>query len=109
AYNYGRISTDRTHNLQVSYSYDIPGVAKKMHWKAVGYVTDNWQFSGITSSASGSPTNPTCGLTSGSAGVTGGYTGTPDLGTRCQVIGNPFSNIPTNGNGRVYYNPGAFA
>ncbi len=109
AYNYGRVGTDRTHNLQISYSYDLPNVAKKLGWKAVGYVTDNWQFSGITSSASGSPTNPSCGLTSGSAGVTGGYTGTPNLGTRCQVVGDPFSNIPTNGNGRVYYNPGAFA
>ncbi|HXE62102.1 MAG TPA: TonB-dependent receptor [Bryobacteraceae bacterium] len=109
AYNYGRISTDRTHNLQVSYSYDIPGIAKKMHWKAVGYVTDNWQLSGITSSASGSPTNPSCGLTSGQPGPTGGYTGTPDLGTRCLAIGNPFDNIGSNGNGKLYFNPSAFA
>jgi hypothetical protein len=112
AYNYGRTGTDRTHNLQVSYSYDIPGIAKKMGWKGVGYVTDNWQLSGITSSASGSPTNPTCGLTSGSPGVTGGYTGTPNLtgnDVRCQVIGDPFDSIGTNGNGKLYYNPAAFA
>ncbi len=109
AYSYGRVGTDRTHNLQISYSYDLPGIAKKLHWKGVGYVTDNWQLSGITSSASGSPTNPGCGLTSGSPGVSGGYTGTPNLGTRCQAIGDPFSNIPTNGNGQVFYNPAAFA
>jgi hypothetical protein len=109
AYSYGRVGTDRTHNLQISYSYDLPGIAKKMGWKGVGYVTDNWQLSGITSSASGSPTNPGCSLTSGSPGVTGGYTGTPNLGTRCQVVGDPFSNVPTNGNGQVYYNPAAFA
>ncbi len=109
AYNYGRISTDRPINFAVSYSYDIPGIAKKMGAKGLGYITDHWQFSGITSIQSGSPYNPGCGLTSGSASVTGGYTGTPDLGTRCQVIGNPFSNMPTNGNGQVYFNPAAFA
>jgi len=32
-YNYGRVGTDRPINLQVSYSYDLPGVAKKMGWK----------------------------------------------------------------------------
>lgn len=110
AYNYGRTGTDRTHNLQVSYSYDLPSIARKMHWKGVGYVTDDWQISGITSSASGSPTNPSCGLTSGQPGPTGGYSGTPDQGNpRCQVIANPFDNIGTNGNGKVYFNPNAFA
>jgi hypothetical protein len=108
-YNYGRIGTDRPINLQVSYSYDLPGIAKKMGWKGVGYVTDHWQLSGITSIQSGSPYNPSCGLTSGQNSPTGGYTGTPDLGTRCQVIGNPLTNLPTNGNGQVYFNPSAFA
>ena len=108
-WNYGRIGTDRPINLQVSYSYDLPGVAKKLGVKGLGYVTDHWQLSGITSVQSGSPYNPSCNLTSGAAGVTGGYTGTPDVGQRCQVIGNGLSNLPTNGNGKVYFNPGAFA
>ena len=109
AWNYGRASTDRPINLQISYSYDLPGVAKAMHWRGVGYVTDGWQLSGITAIQSGIPYNPSCGLTSGSASVTGGYTGTPDLSQRCEVIGNPFANIPSNGNGKVYFNPAAFA
>ena len=109
AWNYGRTSTDRPINLQVSYSYDIPGIAKKMGWKGVGYVTDHWQLSGITSVQSGAPYNPGCSLTSGSASVTGGYTGTPDTGNRCQVIGNGLTNLPTNPNGQVYFNPQAFA
>jgi hypothetical protein len=109
AWNYGRIGTDRPINLQISYSYDIPGIAKKLGAKGLGYVTDHWQLSGITSVQSGSPYNPSCGLTSGAAGVTGGYTGTPDAGQRCQVIGNGLTNLPTNGNGKVYFNPGAFA
>ncbi len=44
------------------------------------------------------------------ASVNGGYfTGTPDLGQRCNVIGDPLSNLGTNGNGQVYYNPNAYA
>lgn len=109
AWNYGRASTDRPINLQVSYAYDLPGVAKAMHWKGVGYVTDGWQLSGITVVQSGIPYSPGCSTTSGSLAVTGGYTGTPDVSQRCEVIGNPFSNIPTNGNGKVYFNPAAFA
>jgi hypothetical protein len=62
-------------------------------------------FSGITSVQSGAPYNPGCGLTSGAPGVTGGYTGTPDVSQRCQVIGNPLANIPAG----TYFNPAAFA
>ncbi len=109
SWNYGRASADRPINLQISYSYDLPGIAKAMHLKPVGYVTDGWQLSGITQVQSGSPTGPGCSLTSGSASVTGGYTGTPDVGNRCEEIGNPFVNMPTNPNGQVYYNPAAFA
>jgi Carboxypeptidase regulatory-like domain len=109
AWNYGRTSTDRPVNLQISYSYDIPGIAKKMGVKGLGYVTDHWQLSGITSVQSGVPYNPGCGLTSGQNSPTGGYTGTPDVTQRCQVIGNAQQNIPQNGNGKVYFNPAAFA
>ncbi len=108
-WNYGRISTDRPHNLQISYSYDLPGIAKKMGWKGVGYVTDHWQLSGITSVQSGVPYNPGCSTTSGSPSVPGGYTGTPDVTQRCQVIGGALTNLPTNANGQVYFNPAAFA
>jgi hypothetical protein len=104
-WNYGRIGTDRPINLQINYSYDIPGIAKKMGVKGLGYITDHWQFSGITAVQSGAPFNPGCGLTSGAASVTGGYTGTPDVGQRCAVIGNPLANVPAG----TYFNPNAFA
>jgi len=77
--------------------------------KALGALTDHWQLSGIISAQSGAPYNPGCGLTSGAAGVTGGYTGTPDVSARCEAIGNPLANIPTSGFGKVFYNPAAFA
>jgi len=104
-WNYGRLSTDRRNNLQINYNYDFPNIAKKYNIKGLGYITDHWTFSGITSVQSGAPFNPGCGLTSGSAGVTGGYTGTPDVSQRCEVIGNPLANIPAG----TYFNPNAYA
>ena len=116
AWNYGRLGSDRRHNLQVNYSYDIPGIAKHFNIRFLGAVTDHWSLSGITSFQSGSPYNPSCALTSGSASITGGFSGTPDLtgsnattAIRCNVTGDPLSNIGTNGNGAVYFNADAFA
>ena len=108
-WNYGRLSTDRPVNLQVTYAYDIPGIAKRFGIKGLGIVTDHWQWSGITQVQSGAPYNPGCSLTSGSPTVTGGYTGTPDVTQRCQVLGNPKSSLPSGGNGQVYFNPAAYA
>lgn len=109
AWNYGRLGTDRRHNIQVNFNYDVPGLAKKLGVKGLGYITDHWQLSGIPSFQSGAPYNPSCGFTSGTAGVTGGFTGTPDLGNRCNVIGNPNTGMGTNGNGQVYFNAAAYA
>ncbi|HEY4087527.1 MAG TPA: carboxypeptidase regulatory-like domain-containing protein [Bryobacteraceae bacterium] len=116
AWNYGRLSSDRRHNLQVNYTYDIPGIAQHMNVKFLGAITDHWSLSGITSFQSGAPFNPTCALAANSKNITGGYSGTPDLAAsnatsaiRCQIIGDPMANIGTNGNGQVYYNPTALA
>jgi len=108
-WNYGRVSGDRPQNLQINFNYTVPGLGKWLGVKALGALTDHWQLSGIISAQSGAPYNPGCGLTSGAAGVTGGYTGTPDVSARCEVIGNPLANIPTSGFGKVFYNPAAFA
>jgi hypothetical protein len=109
AWNYGRVSGDRPQNLQINFNYNIPGLGKKLGVKALGALTDHWQLSGIVSSISGAPFNPSCGLTSGAASVTGGYTGTPDVTARCNVIGDPLANVPASGFGKVYFNPAAFA
>ena len=76
--------------------------------RALGAVTDHWPLSGIVSSTSGAPFSPTCGLTSGAPSVTGGYTGTPDVSARCQVIGDPLAT-PDQRLRPVFYNPAAFA
>jgi hypothetical protein len=107
AWNYGRLSTDRRNNLQINYSYEIPNTANKLGFKPLGVITDHWTLSGIISFVSGAPYNPSCSVASG---ATPDYTGTPDVSARCLIVGNPLSNIPVaGGNGRNYFNPGAFS
>ena len=55
-YDYRLAWWDRPHVLVFNYVYDIPGLAKKFggpRW--LGYITDNFQLSGITTFESGSP------------------------------------------------------
>jgi hypothetical protein len=100
--NYGRLASDRRHNLQVSYSYQIPQLGKMLRSKVVGAFTDRWTLSGVTMVQSGAPYNPTCGY---SSGTLPDYTGTPDLTARsCLVVGNPNANVPAG----AYFNPSAF-
>jgi hypothetical protein len=57
---------------------------------------------------SGAPYDPTCSVTNGSPSPAS-YTGTPDLTPRCNVVSNALTGAGTNGNGKVYFNPSAFA
>jgi hypothetical protein len=102
AWNYGRLSSDRTHNLQINYNYDLPNAGKAMNSKILGIFTDHWSLSGITSVQSGAPFLPSFSFTSGTAPD---YTGTPDVSARISIVGNPYSNVP-NG---LYFNPSAFS
>lgn len=102
AYNYGRLPFDVRHNIQANYSYEIPGLGKKLNSKILGAVTDRWTLSGIVTIQSGLPFNP------GGPNVLGNgvdYTGTPDVGARVNVVGDPFANVPAG----HYFNPSAFA
>jgi hypothetical protein len=107
SYNYGRLPFDRRHNLQITYVYNIPNPVGGDH-KMIAYATDHWQLSGITSIMSGAPYDPTCSVTNGSPSPAS-YTGTPDLTPRCNVVSNPLTGAVANGNGKVYFNPSAFA
>ena len=49
AYNYGRLGFDRRQNMQVNWSYEIPGLGQKYHSKILGAVVDHWTLSGIFS------------------------------------------------------------
>lgn len=101
-WNYGRLSNDRRHNLQVNFSYNLPGPGQALHSKLLGAFTDHWIMSGIFSAQSGAPFNPGGPNVNGTAPD---YTGTPDVGARVNVVGDPMSNVPAG----LYFNPAAFA
>ena len=102
AWNYGRLGFDRRQNLQVNFSYQIPGLGAAMHSKILGAVMDHWTLSGIFSMQSGAPFNPGGPNLNGTAPD---YTGTPNVGARVNVVGDPMANVPAG----LYYNPSAFA
>jgi hypothetical protein len=102
AWNYGRLGTDRRHNLQVNYTYELPRLGKRLNSKLLGAFTDNWSLSGIFSMQSGAPFNPGGPNVNGTAPD---YTGTPDVGARVIVVGDPMKNVPAG----MYYIPAAFA
>src|SRR5207302_7297401 len=97
----GRLAFDRRSNLQVNWNYDLPS-AGRYAGKFVGAFTDHWSFSGVMSSTSGGPYNPGFGFASGS---TPDYTGTPDVGARINVVGDPYANVPAG----AFFNAAAFA
>jgi hypothetical protein len=101
AYNYGVQGPDRRHNLQINYNYQVPSVDKYLG-KVGGLFLDHWTYSGVMSSTSGGPFNPGFSFSSGS---TPDYTGTPTIGARINVVGNPTANVPAGS----YFNPAAFA
>src|SRR5207244_2636849 len=101
AWNYGRLAFDRRSNLQVNWNYDLPRAGRYLG-KFVGAFTDHWSFSGVMSSISGGPYNPGFSFSSGS---TPDYTGTPTVGARIMVVGDPHANVPAG----AYFNPAAFA
>jgi hypothetical protein len=101
-WNYGIQSTDRTHNLQVSYTYEFPKLGKHFGSKLLGVVTDDWTLSGIFTMQSGAPFNPGGPNVNGTAPD---YTGTPSVGARVLVVGDPMKDVPAG----LYFNPNAFA
>ena len=101
SWNYGRSNTDRRHHLVINYSYDLPKASRYVG-KYLGAITDRWTYSGVVVISSGAPFNPGCGFASGTQPD---YTGTPDVGARCLVVGNPYSGIPSG----AFFNPAAFA
>jgi hypothetical protein len=58
-YDYRLASWDRPHVLAFNYVYDLPHFSKRFGGpKWLGYLTDNYQLSGITTFESGAPVDP---------------------------------------------------
>jgi hypothetical protein len=100
-WNYGLAGFDRTHNLKVNWTWDVPGVGVQM--PVVKQVLNGWQVSGIGSFTSGAPVNVGFQTTTAVD-----ITGSPTDGPRIDVIGNPV--LPAGD--RTFYrnfNPDVFA
>jgi hypothetical protein len=81
-WNYGLAGFDRTHVFKLNYLWEVP--APRWSNPALKHALRGWQLSGITSFVSGAPLG--VGYSFVAARDT---TGTPDLGARIVVTGNP--------------------
>jgi hypothetical protein len=101
--NYGPLGSDRRQNLQINYSYDLPGLSRNLQnsafGKVAGAVVDDWTFSGLTSFQSGAPLQ--IGLSVPGVDITG----SGSEGARPNVVCNPARNVPAG----FMFNPSCFA
>lgn len=85
AWNYGKASFDQTHAFVLNYTWDLPAASKLVPHRLVRVTLDNWQFSGITTLASGMPmgigfsTVDAADITGGGDGVRPNVTGRAQL------------------------------
>jgi hypothetical protein len=82
--NYGPAGFDRRHVFVANYIYEIPNLGKRLNNRYLGWVTDNWQVSGITSFISGAPFTPGFSTTDGQD-----ITGSSE-GARVNIIGDTY-------------------
>jgi hypothetical protein len=82
-WNYGKSDFDRTHVVQVNWTWDLPALSKVVKNRVAGVIGDNWQLSGIASFISGGPSG--IGFTAvGGVDIPGGGDGVRPI-----VLSNP--------------------
>jgi hypothetical protein len=84
-----------THIFKGNFVWDMPDVhAGSGVMKAVGYLVNDWQLSGVWSAQSG--TGYSVGYSYQSNGASVNLTGSPDYGARIRIIGDPGSGCSSN-------------
>jgi hypothetical protein len=89
-WTYGLSSFDQTHVAVINYTWELPKASTHWHNRVLGAVLDNWELSGITAFASGTPSGVTLALVDSGTDLTGGGDG-----TRVVVTGDPSVSNPT--------------
>jgi hypothetical protein len=84
--NYGPLGYDIRHMLVFNYTWDLPGIGKKLGNRVVGAFTDNWQVAGLTAFMTGTPFRPGFSTSDGQD-ITGSQEGAV-----INVVGDP--NLP---------------
>ena len=95
-YSYGVANYDRRHIAAINYVYDLPNLTQRFHGpRWLGYLTDNYQLSGLASMQSGAPVRNS--LYSPANQLTGGsqYSKTPPAWVGVDQSGNLL--LPTIG------------
>ena len=117
-WNYGLSSYDQTHVAVINYVWDLPRASARWNNAVVRGVLDNWQLSGLTTVASGTPVYVTYTTVDG-ADITGGgdtsrFNGGPGAANPTagslvpNLIGNP--TLPSSQRSLTqWFNTGAFA
>ena len=82
--NYGPAGFNRTQVFTASYHYSLPKLGKMTGSKALGWLTDNWELSGVTRILTGAPLTPGYSLVTGITAPSG----TPSETARLEVV-NP--------------------
>lgn len=98
--NYGPLANDRRHVGAVDFIYEIPGLDKSAP-RAIRPITNGWTLSGIGYFSTGAPFTP--GFSTAPALD---ITGTPSIGARIDVVGDPKSTPTVPG---TQFNTAAFA
>ncbi|MCZ2146886.1 MAG: carboxypeptidase-like regulatory domain-containing protein [Bryobacterales bacterium] len=100
-WNYGRLGFDQTHILVVNYLWDLPKASRLLPNPVIRHLFDNWQWNGITTFSSGTPSGIGYSTTDG-ADITGGGDG-----SRVFVVQNPLLPGDVRSFGR-WFNTNAF-
>ena len=98
--NYGPLSFDRHHTVNIYYTYELP---RLFHGRLAHVLVDGWQISGATLFQSGAPYSPGFSIKdTGNQNITGSYTEP----ARLRLVGDPLSGISRDPSHRL--NPAAF-
>ncbi len=99
--NYGPLTFDRHHTVNIFYTYDLPSIVKSKG--LLHRLVDGWQVSGATLFQSGAPYDVGFNIPGiGNQNLTGSYT----EGTRIGLVGNPRNGTSDSPYNRL--NPAAF-
>jgi hypothetical protein len=95
-----------SHFLKGNFVWDLPDLhSERSGWKALGYVLNDWQFSGVWTASTGGPTSTQFNAAAGRYNVGYSYssgggnvniTGSPDYGGRVRIVGDPGSGCSSD-------------
>ena len=107
---WGPTNNNRTHNLVLNYSYQIPNTLRNM--PVVRNLLADWQVSGVTKFMSGAPTQPTCSTNNTGIQNTNPTLTPAGLTAKCVYTGEPVFEVTRDPNlpeeDQLHFNPRAF-